>query len=64
MEKLSEEKLKEVSGGKIREKYVSAFYCEYCRETIHLSGVYSLEKAKKDHNRKDHPNLLTDFSHP
>ena len=64
MEKLSEEKLKEVSGGKIREKYVSAFYCEYCRETIHLPGVSSLEKAKKDHNRKYHPNLLTDFSHP
>ena len=64
MEKLSEEKLKEVSGGKIREKYVSAFYCEYCRETIHLPGVYSLEKAIKDHNRKYHPNLLTYFSHP
>lgn len=58
MEKLNEEKLEAVSGGKIREKYVSAFYCEYCRETIHLPGVYSLEKAKKDHMKKFHPSLV------
>ena len=64
MEKLNEENLKEVSGGKIREKYVSAFYCEYCRKTIHLPGVYSLENAKKDHMAKYHPTILTDFSHP
>ena len=38
-------------------------YCEYCRETIHLSGVYSLERAKKEHDAKYHPELLTDFSH-
>lgn len=63
MEKLNEEKLEAVSGGVKREKYVSAFYCEYCRETIHLPGVYSLEKAKKDHNMKFHRDLLTEFSH-
>ena len=64
MEKLNEENLKEVSVGVKREKYVSAFYCEYCRETIHLPGVYSLENAKKDHMTKYHPTILTDFSHP
>ena len=63
MEKLNEGKLETVTGGK-REKYVSAFYCEYCRKTIHLPGVYSLEKAKRDHNIKFHPDFLTDFSHP
>ena len=64
MVKLSEENLEAVSGGKIREKYVSAFYCEYCRKTIHLPGVYSLENAKKDHMAKYHPTILTGFSHP
>ena len=64
MEKLNEEKLEAVSGGVKREKYVSAFYCEYCRKTIHLPGVYSLENAKKDHMTKYHPTILTDFSHP
>ena len=57
MEKMNESQLKEVSGGKIREKYVSAFYCEYCRETVHLSGVYSLSRAKKEHYAKVHPNV-------
>ena len=64
MEKLNEEKLEAVSGGVKREKYVSAFYCEYCRKTIHLPGVYSLENAKKDHMTKYHPTILTVFSHP
>ena len=64
MEKLNEENLEAVSGGAKREKYVSAFYCEYCRKTIHLPGVHSLENAKKDHMTKYHPTILTDFSHP
>ena len=64
MEKLNEEKLEAVSGGAKREKYVSAFYCEYCRETIHLPGVYTLDKAKREHMKKYHPELLTVFSHP
>ena len=62
MEKLNEDQLEAASGGVKREKYVSAFYCEYCRTTIHLPGVYSLERAKKDHYMKSHPELLTAFS--
>ena len=60
MEKLDLEKLSQVTGGtEIREKkkYVSAFFCEYCGKTIRLSGVYDLERAKKEHNAKVHPNL-------
>ena len=37
-----------------REKFVSAFYCEQCGKTIHLNTVYSLERAKKEHNTKVH----------
>lgn len=62
MEKLNDAQLEGASGGVKREKYVSAFYCEYCRTTIHLPGVYSLERAKKDHYMKFHPELLTAFS--
>ena len=54
--------LDQVTGGKTmknkREKYVSAFYCEYCGKTIHLNAVYSLERAKKEHNAKFHPTLV------
>lgn len=60
MEKIDLEKLSQVTGGtEIREKkkYVSAFFCEYCGKTIHLNGVYDLERAKKEHNAKVHPNL-------
>lgn len=53
--------LEKVTGGVIkkkgRDKYVSAFYCEYCAKTIHLNGVYSLERAKKEHNAKFHPQV-------
>ena len=55
--KLNEESLNQVNGGKIKEKYVSAFYCEYCKQTIHLNGVYSLERAKKEHNAQYHPTI-------
>ena len=52
------EELAQVTGGaKKREKYVSAFYCEYCCKTIHLGTVYSLERAKKEHNAKFHPGV-------
>ncbi len=48
--------LEKVTGGtKRREKFVSAFYCEYCGKTIHLNMVYSLERAKKEHYAKVHP---------
>ena len=57
MVKLNENELKEISGGKVREKYVSAFYCEYCRKTIHLNTIYSLDRARKEHNTKYHPNI-------
>lgn len=57
MELMNENQLKEVAGGKIREKYVSAFYCDYCQATIHLNAVYSLERAKKEHYAKVHPNV-------
>jgi hypothetical protein len=51
------EDLNEVTGGagRQKDKYVSAFYCEYCEKTIHLNMVYSLERAKKEHNTKFHP---------
>ena len=54
IEKLSENRLDEVTGGAIRPKYVSSFFCEKCGKTIHLNGVYTLEKAIKDHNQKVH----------
>ena len=50
---LGEGQLKQVSGG-ARPKYVSSFYCEKCNQTIHLNGVYSLERAQKDHDAKEH----------
>lgn len=62
MDKLNERQMETVAGGRIRPKYVSAFYCEYCRETIHLPGVYSLERAKKEHNARCHPDFPVDFS--
>ena len=50
--------LEKVTGGvRRREKFVSAFYCEYCGKTIHLNMVYSLERAKKEHNAKVHPQV-------
>ena len=53
------EELSKVTGGagREREKFVSAFYCEYCQKTIHLNIVYSLERAKKEHNAKFHPQI-------
>ena len=53
MEKLSDENLKSISGGKNR-KYISSFYCEKCRATIHLNGVYTPESARRTHDRKAH----------
>ncbi len=59
MEKIGEKDLDRVTAGKgstgKRPKYVSAFYCEYCGTTIRLNGVYTLERAKADHNAKFHP---------
>ena len=40
-----------------REKFVSAFYCEACGKTIHLNMIYSLDRAKKEHNAQFHPGL-------
>ena len=51
-EKLSENRLDEVTGGAIRPKYVSSFFCEKCGKTIYLNGVYTKEKAIRDHDRK------------
>ena len=51
---IKDEKLENVSGGAIRPKYVSSFFCEKCGKTIHLSGVYTLERAKEEHERKEH----------
>ena len=53
-EKLNDSQLDQVSGGVIRPKYVSSFFCEKCGKTIRLNGVYSLEKAKKEHDQKEH----------
>ena len=49
--------LRLVAGGKKADRYVSAFYCEYCQKTIHLNMIYSLERAKKEHNKQFHPGL-------
>ena len=55
--KLEDEQLEKVSGGMKRNRYGSAFYCEYCKKTIHLNFVRELEKAKKEHNAKFHPGM-------
>lgn len=59
MEKLELKDLNKVTGGRgqtvQREKYVSAFFCETCGKTIRLNGVYTLERARAEHNRKVHP---------
>ena len=61
MEKLDLQQLNEVTGGKgeagKREKYVSAFFCEACGATIRLNGVYTLERARKEHYAKFHPGM-------
>ena len=53
-EMLGDEKLNQVSGGAIRPKYVSSFFCEKCGKTIHLNGVYTLDKAIREHDQKEH----------
>ena len=58
MEKLDLQELGKVSGGAgKREKYVSAFFCEACGATIRLNGVYTLERAQKEHYAKIHPGV-------
>ena len=61
MEKLDLQKMSEVTGGKgetgKREKYVSAFFCEAGGATIRLNGVYTLERARKEHYAKTHPGV-------
>jgi len=52
--KLNDEKLENVSGGVIRPKYVSSFFCEKCGKTIRLNGVYTLDKAIREHEQKEH----------
>ena len=51
---VSDARLDKVSGGAARPKFVSSFYCEKCNKTIRLNGVYSLERAQKDHDAKEH----------
>lgn len=61
MEKLDLQQMSEVTGGMgntgKREKYVSAFFCEACGATIRLNGVYTLERARKEHYAKFHPGM-------
>ena len=52
--KLSDDRLENVGGGAARPRYVSSFFCEKCGKTIRLNGVYSLERAQKDHDAKEH----------
>ena len=52
--RLGDARLDQVTGGAVRPKFVSSFYCEKCNKTIHLNGVYSLERAQKDHDAKEH----------
>ena len=53
---LDDGSLDAVSGGAggNRPKYVSSFFCEKCGKTIRLNGVYTLERAKKLHDEKEH----------
>ena len=53
---LDDESLNAVSGGVggNRPKYVSSLFCEKCGKTIRLNGVYTLERAKKLHDEKEH----------
>lgn len=51
---LEDEKLAEASGGAIHPKYVSSFFCEKCGKTIHLNGVYTLDRAVKEHEQQVH----------
>ena len=51
---ITDEKLAGVSGGAIRPKYVSSFFCEKCGKTIYLNGVYTLDRAVKEHDEKEH----------
>ena len=53
---LDDGSLAEVTGGVggNRPKYVSSFFCEKCGKTIRLNGVYTLERAKKLHDEKEH----------
>ena len=37
-----------------RPKYVSSFFCEQSGRTIRRNGVYTLERAKKLHDEKEH----------
>ena len=55
---IADEKLTGASGGAIRPKYVSSFFCEKCGKTICLNGVYTLERAVKEHEQKEHSVLF------
>ena len=53
---LDDGSLDAVSGGAggNRPKYVSSFFCEKCGKTIRLNGVYTLERAQRLHDEKEH----------
>jgi hypothetical protein len=51
---VSDDMLDKVAGGAIRPKYVSSFFCEKCGKTIHLNGVYTLERAVREHEQQEH----------
>lgn len=51
---VADEKLAGTAGGAIRPKYVSSFFCEKCGKTIHLNGVYTLERAVREHEQQEH----------
>ena len=55
---LDDDSLNAVSGGVggNRPKYVSSFFCEKCGRTIRLNGVYTLDRAKKLHDEREHRN--------
>ena len=52
MEKLDLDALAQASGGAKkhgpRDKYVSAFYCEYCGKTIHLNMTIPLSGRRRN----------------
>lgn len=51
---IPDDRLTGASGGAARPKYVSSFFCEKCGKTIRLNGVYTLERAVREHEQKEH----------
>ena len=54
LKSLPDDQLAKAAGGAGRPRYVSSFFCEKCGKTIRLNGVYTLERAMREHEQKEH----------